>query len=121
MCVYNELGTIPLQDKRYMIIIKYWLTVLKSDNCILANVYKHLYNASESCTNWATKVIIVLDYLGLSYIWHQQYVDDELHFLHVVKPRQQDHFCQDMLSFFKGSSRCFIYTHLTDNFAYSFT
>ena len=52
-----------------MIILKYWLTVLKSDNCILANVYKHLYNTSESCTNWATKVKILLDSLGLSYIY----------------------------------------------------
>ena len=91
-CVYNELGRIPLQYKRYMIILKYWLTLLKSDNCMLANVYKHLYNTNESCTNWATKVKILLDSLGLSYIWHQQYVDNELHLLHVVKMRLQDHF-----------------------------
>ena len=83
-------------------------------------MYIHLYNTNESCTNWATKVKILLDSLGLSYIWHQQYVDNELHLLHVVKIRLQDHFRQDMLSFFEGSSRCFIYKHLTDNFCLQF-
>ena len=84
-----------------MIIFKYWLTVFKSYNCILSILfYKYVYETCGSCTNCATNVKNLLDSLGLSYIWHQQYVDNEKHFLHMINSRLQDIFRQKM-AFFK--------------------
>ena len=44
MMVYSELGRLPLYISRNIRIVKYWIKLLNTDNCILKECYATLYD-----------------------------------------------------------------------------
>ena len=55
--IYGELGRYPLYINQCIHIVKYWLKIVNTNNCILSTVYKcslQLYNLGKPC--WATNV-----------------------------------------------------------------
>ena len=77
--LYGELNRIPMYIHRKILMIKYWITILKSsENCLLTKTYKMLKtdvdnNISSNGSNWASNIKRILDESGLSYIWNSQY------------------------------------------------
>ena len=52
--VYCELGRYPLKYQRLYRILKYWVKILKTDNCILKTAYTNLVllnSTLKSCSN----------------------------------------------------------------------
>ena len=71
---YGELGRFPLYIQRYVLILKYWLKLIHTDNVILKRIYQ---NSLERCklgskNNWANKVKTLLDTFGFSDYWLYQ-------------------------------------------------
>lgn len=83
--IYFELGRLPLQFFRQIRIIKYWLKLLKTDNCILRSCYKELLcRIDTNCKfNWLRNVRDLLSTMGFHDIWLMQFVDNEKLFLSV--------------------------------------
>ena len=54
--IYGELGKMPFQKHRYLIIIKYWLKLVNSeDNKMIKHIYKQMLSDIEyndRKTNW---------------------------------------------------------------------
>ena len=46
--VYCETGRIPLSANRQFIMLKYWLKLLQTDNCILKKLYHNMYHANAT-------------------------------------------------------------------------
>jgi hypothetical protein len=92
MMVYNELGRIPLHVQRKYRILKYWLNLKKTNNCILKSIYQEMldvYN-SKSFNCWLTYVIDLLYSLGFGYMWNCTFDINENKFLFEVKQRLLD-------------------------------
>ena len=75
--LYGELGRYPMSISRQIIMIKYWIKILKTDNPILFNMYTLLKNDANnnnkySGTNWAYYIKAIFDKIGMSYIWQNQ-------------------------------------------------
>ena len=89
--VYCELGRLPMIVIRKLRIIKYWVKLLKTNNCILQNIYEEMnsYLFEES---WVYKVKELLCGLGLYSFWLSQTVPNEKLFLFQVKQRLTDQF-----------------------------
>ena len=47
MMVYTELGRLPLYISRNIRIVKYWIKLLNTDNCILKECYATLYDEGK--------------------------------------------------------------------------
>lgn len=118
--VYFELGRCPMYIQRKLRILKYWCSLLKTDNCILQACYKQLFCEYEkqqgNCTNWASKVRNELYSLGLGHFWEQQEVCDVKHFSFLVEQRLTDAFIQSCFSVFEKSSKCIVYKEIVDKF-----
>jgi hypothetical protein len=77
--LYGELGRMPLICQRQINMLKYWLKIIKLPNeNILKNMYMMLKtdvdnNNSYNGQNWAYNIKTLLDNLGLSEIWINQY------------------------------------------------
>lgn len=82
MMVYFELARFPLQLYRYIRIIKYWLKLLNSDNCVLKACYNDMYDRidSDGKYNWLVQVKDLLCRHGFNDIWLQQSVSDTKYF-----------------------------------------
>ena len=97
--VYGELGRTSFITHRYLIIIKYWLKVLKmSDVKYVKIVYNMMLSDFESTPNkinWASLVKHLLASLGFNYVWLQQEIGNDKYFLEVVKQRLTDNFIQN--------------------------
>ena len=94
--IYGELGRFPLYIKRYVLILKYWLKLLHTDNVILKRIYQ---NSLERCksgskNNWANKVKTLLDTFGFSDYWLYQNNIDETRFISIFETRLLDCFKQ---------------------------
>ena len=114
--VFNELGVLPMKYRRYMVIIKYWLNLLKTNNCILKEIYMNMVMTCNECTNWATNVKTLLETNGFYYVWESQNVLNESLFLKEFSTRLKDNFLQEIRGIIGKSSKCYIYKFLTDNF-----
>jgi hypothetical protein len=62
--VYNGLDRHPLHIQRCVRIVKYWLKVLNTDNCIIHKMYRYQYR-NQQHTNWAISVKSLLNKIGL--------------------------------------------------------
>ena len=76
VCLYGELGRIPMRITRKLILIKYWLKLLTCDErTLLFKTYIVLKTDIDNNTyfnnksNWAYHIKIILDECGLSYMW----------------------------------------------------
>lgn len=67
--VYFEFGRYPMYVQRKLRILKYWCSLLTTNNCILQNCYKELLykyeKQQQKCKNWVSLVRNELYYLGL--------------------------------------------------------
>ena len=64
--VYYELGRLPLYLTRKLRIIKFWLRIMQSENCIVRSCLMELSEINDS---WILNIKNELNNLGLTYIW----------------------------------------------------
>jgi hypothetical protein len=76
--LYGELGRFPMWLSRHIIILKYWVKILKSDReSILYKSYLNIKTDMEqgnhyNNANWAYKIKNILDSNELGFIWQYQ-------------------------------------------------
>jgi predicted aconitase len=66
--IYCKLGRLPLECVRKLRILKYWLKLLATKNCILKSCYEHMcdeMNLKQNCKNWVVHIISILKNIGL--------------------------------------------------------
>lgn len=91
--VYVETGRFPLHVNWKMRIVKYWLKIVKSENCILENIYKKLlFDCENGEKNWLYNVKMLLTQIGLAEVWLFPTSVNMNVFLHVLKTRLIDNF-----------------------------
>jgi hypothetical protein len=111
--------TEPLHNQRCVRIIKYWLKVLHTDNCIIHEMYRYQYRNLWH-KNWVTSVKSLLDNIGLSCVWCNQHVTNGLAFIADVTERIKCVFLLENCTIMNSSNKCFIYKYLTDNVCLQF-
>ena len=121
MMIYSELGRMPLIFKRKMKLIKYWLKLVNTENCILKELYKDnferiLYNRQNSVKSWLYGVRNLLCSIGLGEVWFCHNITNIPLFLSVFENRLKDEFIQERNGFFESSSKCSLYRHIVDDF-----
>ncbi len=68
--IYGELARFPLYITRYVRIVKYWLPVINTDNCILNRLYtSSLMDCNNGMLNWTTSIKQLLYEHGFGYVW----------------------------------------------------
>ena len=118
MMVYNELGRMPLHVQRKYKILKYWLKLKKTNNCILKSIYQEMLEVchSKSFNCWLTYVRDLLYSLGFGYVWNCTSDINENKFLYEVKQRLLDVFIQELNSSFEMSPKCSLYKYVNEGF-----
>ena len=115
--VYFELGRYPLIYFRMYKIVKYWLKLLSTSNCILKNCYREqLYNFCNIRSSWIYQLQQLLFNLGLNEIWYNQdnlIIDTNL--LLFVKTRIYDQAKQTLNDQLNVSSKCYLYKYIVNN------
>ena len=76
--LYGEVGRYPMQVQRKLIMIRYWIKILNSPDSIPKQIYCMLKedvdnNRFYNNMNWAYHIKYILDEIGMSDIWIQQY------------------------------------------------
>jgi len=94
--LYGETGRYPLFLCSIMNAIKYWLKLLKLPRSRLnKQAYLMLVNMLENGhTNWASNIKDILSKNGFGFVWTDQSVSHEKHFLVEFKNRLTDCFIQ---------------------------
>lgn len=112
--VYCETGRLPLIVQRQFHMVKYWVKLLRSDNCILNNMYEITLRSyiEKNTNNWVSEIRNILISIGMNDIWQQQKVEDEVFFLHIVKQSLKDLAYQKIDSYIQGSNKCMIYKYV---------
>ena len=118
--VYCELGRVPMYNSRLLKIVKYWLKIIKSNNCILRSLYDDMLFCNHKTCNWRCRVQRLLLSTGFGDVWFNHYVANEPLFLACFKQRLTDNFVQSRDEFFNNSSKCFLYKHLIDHVGIQF-
>ena len=85
--VYCETGRLPLIVHRKYQMLKYWIKLIGSENCILRTIYEMtLYSCRENNTrNWLSGIRYILISIGMADVWQQQRIEDAQLFLYVAK------------------------------------
>ena len=114
--IYGELGRTSFITRRYLIIIKYWLKILKmSDFKYVKIVYKMMvtdFKLAPNKINWAFLLKHLLASLGFYHVWLHQEVGNDKNFLDVVNQRLTDNFIQNWHSRLENSSRATFYQNI---------
>ena len=113
--VYFELGRLPLHVLRKLKIIKYWIKIKGTTNCILKNCYEQMLTDNDA---WIVNVKLELERLGLGYLWQSDCADNIIY--HLIEQRFYDINKQEMLSKINVLSRGHLYQYLIDNFCMQF-
>jgi hypothetical protein len=113
--VLSELGRLPLHIIRKIRIVKYWLKLLETRNCILISLYEDMLERNNT-SNWLYQVKYLLCSLGFGDVWYKQHVDDTKLFIKCLKIRLTDIFIQEKDNILDNSTKCNIYKHLTVTF-----
>ena len=99
-------------------MIKYWVKLLCTDNCILKTCYDEMYdrccNKPNDKKNWCNKVKDILVKYGLNYIWLNQRVENVDMLLFQLKEKMNGAFVSEVTSFFETSSKCQMYKYMYD-------
>ena len=70
-------------------MVRYWLKLLESNNCILNSIYDDMYESSfdkpNDKLNWSCKIRDILNRYGFNDIWLAQSVGNSQLFLHEFK------------------------------------
>ena len=121
--LYGELGRVPLLIYRKISMIRYWIKLLISgDNFIPKKVYIMLKNdADNNITynglNWAYQIKCILDSIGLSYIWNDQFFLDTVPFT-LIKQRLIDTYQQTWYASINNSNRLETYARFKHKFCH---
>ena len=118
MMVYSELGRLPLYISRNIRIVKYWIQLLNTDNCILKECYATLYDEclkKPRAINWVSQIRDILLTNGFGCIWCNQNVENCSTFISLFKQRMTDQFVQSMFAVFHNSPKCLLYKHVVSN------
>ena len=112
--LYGELGRFPLIIFRQTSMIRYWIKLLTSnDNCLPKKIYYMLKNdidngRSYNGLNWAYQIKSMLDRIGLSNIWVQQFEITIPY--NLIKQRIFDMYRQSWYSSINNSNRLEMYS-----------
>ena len=73
--LYGEVGRYSMKIARELIMIKYWLKLLNSNNKLIVNIYRMLCddadeNTTYSGLNWAYHIKTLLQSIGLGNVWY---------------------------------------------------
>jgi hypothetical protein len=109
--LYCELGRLPLAVIRKLKIIKYWMKLRQTDNCILKECLKQMLLDND---DWIVNIKNVLYTMGLGFIWENEHIDKCMYT--IVEQRIRDTHKQEIMSRISSISRGEIYQHLIDNF-----
>lgn len=94
--VYFELGRYPLHIKRKILMLKYWLNLLSTSNCILKACYDNLlqlhYRKPNCKDNWIDHVKYELCSSGFGNVWYDQHVINVRNFTELFTQRLHDKF-----------------------------
>ena len=77
--VFGELGRFPMYMRRNILMITYWLKIISSnDSSIIKLTYNMLLNDANDNNNytnlnWAYHIIHILNEIGMSTVWDNQY------------------------------------------------
>ena len=114
-CVYGELGRMPLQIKRYVRIVKYWLNIIMGKKSYLVN---YCYVASlkqldvNSQPSWARNVRQLLCSHGFGEAWYNQGVGNIEAFITVFKFTLNDVYKQNWNAVVNNSPKCRFYKEI---------
>ena len=109
--VYYELGRFPLHITRKLRILKYWIKLKNSDNCILRSCLEDRENINDT---WINQIQTELNNLGLGYIFNESSIDKVTQ--KILEQRFFDLHRQEMFSAICRSSRGEYYQYIADNF-----
>ena len=112
--VYSETGRLPLVVSRQFSMLKYWVKLLKTDNCIMRNLYINLHDAcsKNNVSNWLSEVRTILISIGMNDVWQKQTVENEKLFLFIAKQNLKDLAYQKIDSYIDNSNKCLIYKYI---------
>ena len=79
---YSETGRPPLIVQRKYQVLKYWVKLIGSENCILKTVYEMTLRScrEHNIRNWLSEIREILISIGMVDVWQQQNVDNERFF-----------------------------------------
>lgn len=118
--LYGELGRFPLVIHRKISMIRYWIRLLNSDDSFIPKkIYIMLkndvdINRTYNGANWAFQVKSILDNLGLSNIWIDQF-NINIPFT-LIKQRLYDTYKQSWYSSINNSNRLEMYARYKHEF-----
>ena len=114
--VYTELGRFPLSCIRKIRIIKYWLKISASQNCILKSCYEYLVTECENHNkkNWVFDIKKLLMENGMFDLWETRDTLNTNYIFNVAKQRILDNSKQTLLSEINSSSKCIVYKNIVD-------
>ena len=116
--VYCELGRLPLIFMRKVRIVKYWLKLQHTNNCILKASWYFLFNEfcqNPNVKNWVAGVYNILAEIGLGDIFYNYGSLECKHVLGLVKQRLTDIYNQSIMSEVNNPSKSYMYKHLIDH------
>ena len=116
--IYAELGRVPMMCIRKLRMVKYWLKLLHSDNCILKSCIDYFQEElmlKPNCKNWLSNVQNILSEIGLNNIWFNQADFNEKFIVMEVKQRLTDIYKQLIISDLNASSKCSLYKYVVDS------
>ena len=112
--LYGELGRTSVYSHRKLILIKYWIKLLKLDwDTILFRTYNMLKNDADNGlsyngNNWAHHIKNMLQQIGLTYVWDNQFNNTIKY--NNIKLRILDIFQQNWISSISNSNRLSTYS-----------
>ena len=84
--IYCETGRLPLIVYRKFNMLKYWLKLTRTENCILKNIYEVTLMScnQEKFNNWLGEIREILISIGMIDVWNYQSVENETLFLYLA-------------------------------------
>ena len=115
--VYCETGRLPLIVNRKFNMLKYWLKLTRTENCILKNIYEFTLKScnQHNIKNWLIEIREILFSIGMVDVWRQQKVENEKLFLYLARQSLKDLAQQKIDSYIDNSNKCILYKHVLKN------
>ena len=68
MVIFNETGRVPLFIRRKFNMVKYWLKLTKTENCILKSIFETELEdcIAKNSKNWVNEIQKILHSTGMS-------------------------------------------------------
>ena len=119
--VYGELGRYPLYVCRFTRLIKYWIKVINTENCVLQSAYSmSLDGCIAGKRNWAYNVRTLLYTHGFGYVREDPSLVNPNTFLIMFKQRLIDTFVQQWSVDVANNNVLCLYKHFKINFEYEY-